>query len=137
MPFKRRLAAFLRGPEFLAHRIVNYPDDDFALEAQRNRNAKMRNAVKIIHRAVERIDDPLMIAFLIAHNSFLAIKRMLGKFFQERFGDQFLSAHIDFEFDVVRLERIDAERLLKLVPEQFAGGARGFDRRVEVMRHDE
>ena len=97
----------------------------------------MRNAVEIIHGAVERIDDPLMIAFLIAHNSFLAIKRMLRKFFQERFGDQFLGPHIDLKFDVVRLGRINAERLLKMVPEQLASGARGFDRRVEVMRHEE
>ena len=77
-----RLAAFLRRPDFFTHRIVNYPDDDFALEAQRNRNAEMRNAVEIIHGAIERIDDPLMIAFLIAHNSFFAIKRVLGKFLQ-------------------------------------------------------
>src|SRR6267143_622711 len=74
---KRRLATFLRRPDFLPHRIINYPDDDFAHETQRNRNAKMRNAVEIIYGAVERIDDPLMIAFLIAHNPFLAIKRML------------------------------------------------------------
>ncbi len=78
-----------------------------------------------------------MIAFLIAYNSFLAIKRVLRKFFQKRFGDQFLRPHIDLEFDVVRLGRIDAERLLKMVPEQLASGARGFDRRVEVMRHEE
>ena len=37
----------------------------------------------------------------------------------------------------MRLGGIDAERLLKMVPEQLAGGARGFDRRVEVMRHEE
>ena len=81
MPFSVGLPPFLRGPNFLAHRIVNYPDDDFSHETQRNRNAEMRNAVEIIYGAVERINDPLMMAFLIAHNSFLAIKRMLGKFF--------------------------------------------------------
>ena len=97
----------------------------------------MRNAVEIIYGAVERIDDPLMIALLVAHDSFFAIERVLGKFFQERFGDQFLGAHIDLELDVVRRGRIDAERLLKMVPKQFAGGARGFDRRVEIMRHEE
>jgi hypothetical protein len=65
------------------------------------------------------------------------MKRMLGKFLQKRFGDQFLRSHIDFKFDVVRLGGINAERLLKMLPEQLASGARGFDRCVEVMRHEE
>ena len=96
----------------------------------------MRNAVKIIYCPVEWIDDPLVIAFLVAHNSFFSVKRMLGKSVQERFGDQFLRPHIDFKFDVVRLGGINAERLLKILPEQLASGARGFDRCVEEMRHE-
>ena len=95
----------------------------------------MRNAVEIIYGAIQRIDDPLMIARLVAHDSFFAIKRVLGKLFQERFGDQILSPHVDFQLDVVRRGRIDAERLLKVVPEHFARGAGGFDGRVEIMRH--
>ena len=78
-----------------------------------------------------------MIARLIADDSLLAVKHVLGKFFQKRFGDQFLATDIDLELDVVRFRGIDPERLLKIVPEQLASGASGFDRRVEVVRHQE
>ena len=37
----------------------------------------------------------------------------------------------------MRFRGIDPERLLKIVPEQLASGASGFDRRVEVVRHEE
>ena len=37
----------------------------------------MRDAVEIIYRPVDRIDHPLVIALLIADDSFLAVKRML------------------------------------------------------------
>ena len=32
---------------------------------------------------------------------------------------------------------VDAKRLMKILPEQIAGGARRLDRGVEVMRHAE
>ena len=76
-----------------------------------------------------------MIARLVADDSLFAVERVLGKFFQEQLGDQRLRADIDLEFDVVRFRGIDPERLLKTVPEQFAGGASGFHRRVEIVRH--
>ena len=47
--------------------------------AQRDRNAKMRDAVEIVHGAVERIDHPLMLAGLIADDSFFAIERVLAE----------------------------------------------------------
>ena len=56
-----RFAAFLHCPDFIAHRIVNHADNNFALTTQRDRNAKMRDAVEIIHGAIERIDHPLII----------------------------------------------------------------------------
>ena len=61
----------------------------------------MRNAVIIIHRAIERIDHPLKFARLIADDSFFAVECVLRKFFEQRLRDQFLRADIDFEFDVV------------------------------------
>jgi hypothetical protein len=47
----------------------------------------MRNAVKIIDGAIKRIDDPLMLAGLIAHDSFFAIKRVAGEFSEKQFGN--------------------------------------------------
>ena len=80
LPFKVGWLPFCVRPDFVAHRIVDHADNDFALETQRNRNTEMRNAVEIIYRAVERIDDPLMIARLVADDSLFAIKRVLRKF---------------------------------------------------------
>ena len=76
------------------------------LTTQRNRNAKMRDAVEIIHRAVERIDHPLKFALLIADDSFFAIKRVIRKIFQERMSViNSCDSHIDLQFDVVRFGR--------------------------------
>ena len=61
----------------------------------------MRNAVEIIHGAIKRIDDPLVFAGLIAHDSFFAIKCVLGKLFEKEFGNQLLRLNIDLEFDIV------------------------------------
>ena len=43
----------------------------------------MRYAVEIIHGAIKWIDNPLMLGRLIARNSFFAVKRVLGKFFEK------------------------------------------------------
>ncbi len=90
LPFSVGFSPFCAAPHFIANRIVNNADNDFARETQRDRDAEMRNAVEIIHGAIERIDDPLVFAGLVAHDSFLAVKRMLGKFFQKQLGDQLL-----------------------------------------------
>ena len=135
-PFNFGDFAFLRSPEFFAHRIVNYTDDDFALETQRNRNAKMRNAVEIIHGAVERIDHPLILALLIANDSFFAIKRVSRKVFRSEWSiNSCVRTSISSLMSCASAD-VDTKRLMKMLPEQIAGGARGFDRRVEVMRHD-
>ncbi len=39
----------------------------------------MRDAVEVIDRPIERIDDPLMIARLVADDAFFAIERVLRK----------------------------------------------------------
>ena len=83
----------------------------------------MRNAIEIIHGAIEWIDDPLVVARLVAHDSFFAIKRVLWEFFQERVGDQILRFDIDLELDVMRLGRIDPKRPLKMLAKQIASGA--------------
>ena len=74
----------------------------------------MWNAVEIIHRPIQWIDNPLMVAGLISHDPFFAVKRVRGKFFEEQFADQLLRLNIDLQFDVVRRERLDALLLLKI-----------------------
>ena len=80
-PVQRRFFSLLSGPKLIANRIVNHAHDNFALVAQRNRDAEMRNAIEIIYRSVQRIDHPLKHARLVANDSFFAIERVLRKFF--------------------------------------------------------
>jgi hypothetical protein len=47
----------------------------------------MRDAVEIIDGAIKWIDHPLMLGRLVADNSFFAVKRMPGKFFEKRVGN--------------------------------------------------
>ena len=96
----------------------------------------MWDAVEKIHGAIERIDHPLMIARLVAHDSLLAVERVLRKFLQEQFGDERLGANIDLELDVVRFRRVHAERLLEAMPQHFAGGPRRFHGGIEIVGHE-
>src|SRR6476646_4127914 len=96
----------------------------------------MRNTVIIIHRAIERIDNPLKFARLIADDSFFAVECVLRKFFEQRLCDQFLRADVDFEFDVVLGGLIHLHWFLEAVPQHFAGGASRFNGGVEIMGHE-
>src|SRR6266404_7938877 len=132
-----RLLSFLRTPHLVAHWVVNHADDDLTFQSKRDRNAKMRDPVKIIHGAVERIDHPLMLARLIAHNSFFAVKRVLRKLFQQCFGDELLCLDVNRQFDVVRLGNGDVLGAMKIFAKHFARAARSFFGCVEIMLHDE
>src|SRR5207244_6743524 len=76
--------AFLPLPHFPADWVVNNTDHDLIAEAQRNRAAKMWNPIEIIHGAIKRIDDPLVLAGLITPGSFFAIKRGFWNSFENR-----------------------------------------------------
>ena len=130
-----RAFAFLATPHLVAHRIVNHAHDDLAFETQRDRSAKVRDAIKIIHGAVERIDDPLVLARLVADDSLFTVERMVRKLFEQQIGNQLLHAHVDLQLDIVRLGRVDPERTMKIFPEHLAGGARRVLGRVEIMFH--
>src|SRR5215813_327502 len=92
---------FFRAPKFIPHWIKNDADDHFTAKAKRDRNAKMWDAIKKIHGAIERIDHPLVLTSLIAHNSFLAVERVRRKLFEQNSRDQILRFDIDLELDVV------------------------------------
>ena len=84
----------------------------------------MRNAVEIIHGAIQRVDDPLMIARLIPNDTFFSVKRMSGKFVEKQFADQLL-----------RCDRVDALPLLKIVAKQLSRLARGIFSGIEITLH--
>src|SRR5262245_29120374 len=107
------------------------------MQPQRDGNAKVRDAVEVIHRSIQRIDNPLMIAGLISHDPFFAIERVRGKFFEKQFANQILSLNIDLQFDVVSRDSFDALTLLKIFAQQFTGGAGGVLRCIEILLHRE
>ena len=82
-----RNLASLSGPHLATNGIVNHANDNLVVQAQRDGNAKMRDAVEIIYRSIQRIDNPLMVAGLISRDSFFAVKRVRGKFFEKQFAN--------------------------------------------------
>jgi len=95
----------------------------------------MGEAVEKIHRAINRIDDPLKRTLLIARDPFLAIDGMIGIAPQKNPGDQLLRANIEIQLDVVRFEDIDVELLAKVFFQKGASGARGLHSSFEVVSH--
>ena len=87
----------------------------------------MRHSKKIIHRAVNRINDPAIYGVRIAGTAFLAEQGNLRKRVEQNFRDDFLAAHVEFKLDVVGFVGIDALGPVPVVAHDFSGGARGFD----------
>src|SRR5205807_746978 len=78
-----------------------------------------------------------MLARLIADDSFFAVKRMLGKLFEQRLCDQLLCLHVDCELNVMRLGDVHVLGAMKIFAKKLAGGARSFFRRVEIVLHED
>ena len=135
LPVQKRGLAFFRRPKFVANRIENHPENNLALKTERDRNAKVRDAVEKIHRPIERVDNPVVIALLIADDALFALKRVLWKTPKQHFADQILRLHIDLELDVVRQRRLHRERLLEARAEQIARGSGRFGGGGEIMDH--
>ena len=95
----------------------------------------MWNAVEIIHGAIQRIDNPLVFAGLIAHDSFFTVKRVLRKLFEKEPGNQLLCLNVDLELDIVCCDGIDPLWAPEIFPKQLAGRARGFFSCIEIMLH--
>jgi hypothetical protein len=74
---------------------------------------------------------------LVSNDSFLAIKRVLGKLFQKRFANQLLRLDVDREFDVVRGESVDVLRAMEVFPKHYAGGSGCILGGIEIMLHVE
>jgi hypothetical protein len=57
---------------------VDHADGYLAGDPQGDRHAEMRDAVVVVHRAVDGIDDPLAVAVRITTHAFLPIERVAG-----------------------------------------------------------
>ena len=128
----------MRGRKnFLAHRIIDDPGKDFILlpATHRDRSAEVRDAVEIIHRAVERIDDPLELARLIATDAFLAVDRVVREACEEDPRDEVLRLHVECQLDVVRRELVDLAFGKKVFLQELARRARRFGGGFQIDRH--
>src|SRR4051812_44233187 len=99
--------------------------------AQRDGDAEVRDAVEVIHRAVDGVDDPLVGAGLVSGDAFLAEDRVLRKAGEQHARDEILRTDVELELDVVRLKRIHLEAAAEVFAEELAGGARGFNGDLE------
>ena len=87
----------------------------------------MRQAEEIIHGPVNRVHHPAVFGVYVAGIAFLAEQRDLGKRGAQDFSDEFLAAHVQFEFDVMGFRDFDALRAMPVGVHEPAGGTRGLD----------
>src|SRR3954452_3155752 len=95
----------------------------------------MRNPIKIIHGAVERIDYPLMVARLIADDTFLAVKSMARKFLQQQISNDLLAFDVDRQLNVVSFGGIDPAGQIEILTQKLARGACRLIGGLQVMPH--
>jgi hypothetical protein len=111
---------------------VNDADDDFAFDAQGNRDAEMRDAIEKIHCAINGIDDPLAVGFLIASDAFFSIERVTGAGIEQDLGDQVLGSFIELELDIVVRGFIDHRELAEFFVQQFSRFESGMSSECEI-----
>ena len=94
-------AAFLDGPGLADHGIVDHTDDDLVVHAERDGDAEMGDAVEVVHRAVDGIDDPLAAGGLVPGDAFLSVKGIARACAEEDGGDEILGFLVEGQLDVV------------------------------------
>ena len=118
-------------PKFVGHRLVNDTRGDHPVVAVGDRNGKVGDAVEEVHRAVDRVDDPLIGSTLVPADPLLAVNRMIGKDSQNKRLDQRLGATVELQLDVVCLGGIDIQFPLEMSADHSAGSQGGVARRGE------
>jgi hypothetical protein len=91
---------------------------------ERDRNTRVRDAVRKIHGAINRIHHPAIFRILVAGIALLAEERNLRESGVQFSFNQLLAAHIEFELDVVRGDFIRLFLGGKVFAHDCAGGSR-------------
>jgi hypothetical protein len=94
----------------------------------------MGDAVEVVHRAVQGVDNPLAIPCATS-DAFFAEDGVVGVAGEDVVLDEALGAAVEFEFDVMGLHGIDLERLFEIFAEKFSGEEGGVDGRGEELGH--
>ena len=79
LPLRRAPLSALGDEAFFFQRVEDYAELHAAATFVRDRNAELRIAVREVGGAVERIDNPSMVASMRAGAAFLGEDRMGGK----------------------------------------------------------
>ena len=124
--------AALDAPQLVAHGVVDDADEDMAGLAERDAYGEVRNVVEKIHRAVDGVDDPLVLGGLVAANALLAVDGVVGVAVEDDRLDEGLRAFVEFELDVVGEVFIDMEGLAEIGAEKSAGGLGGIEGGLQV-----
>ena len=88
------------GPCFVPHRIMDDTGKEFVVAADRDGCGEMGDAIKVVHGAVQGVDNPFAVAGSFC-NAFLAEDGVAGMAGQDVILDEALGAAVEFEFDVV------------------------------------
>src|SRR3984957_1331347 len=136
MVLQVRALAARGGEHFLAHRIVDDADLEFAALLYRDRYREHREAVQEVGGAVERIDDPDGIV-VAAAAAFLGQDRVLGIVLVNNVDDVALSGAVDFADVVVATLGGDLQALqpYQAADDHLAGAARGAHGDIEQWVH--
>ncbi len=102
-----RALAAARAEDLLAQRIVDDAVLDLARARDGDRHGEHRKAVHVVRRAVERIDDPLILV-VAARAALLGEDRVLGIVVADDLDDRFLGRAIDLSDELVAALLLDA-----------------------------
>ena len=131
---ERRRAVGGRRERLVAGRVVDDADDRPAVDDQPDRDAEQRDAVGVVHRAVERVDDPGPAAAARSAPSpapgracspdLLGQDRVVREPLPDRLDDQLLGQVVDLGDDVLGALVVDPLEPLVAVHQDRAGRAR-------------
>ena len=127
-------AALFGGVELVHHRVVDHRGDDLAVALERDGDRKERDRVEEVGGAVERIDDPAVLAVGALHLGAFLAEEAVGRAGLAELGeDDLLGALVGVRDEVGRALARDLEvlDLAEILGERAAGLDRGLDHDVE------
>src|SRR4051794_27707483 len=95
----------------------------------------MRDAVKEIYGAVDRIDDPFVLTVRRGGRTFFAEHRVAWEMPKQGFCDEVLRAFVELKLDVVRFFGVHDQLLAKMHADQIAGLSPGLGSCLQKLVH--
>lgn len=116
-------------PAFIHHGIVNHAQHHFPAAAQSYGDAEPGNRVKIIHRPVNGVYNPFILAVPVPGVSFFSQNSVVGKHGKNFLRNQFLGKLVQLQLDIILAGFIHLLLLIKMLLQESSGGFGGLDGR--------